>query len=259
MATLQIVLTIALLGGAALLVRTARNLEHVRPGYDTERILALTVTNVQRGTWKDFHTRALERVAAIPGVSHVAFAWGLPLTGNKWPAEIEIPGVGGSSKLTDRVDLPLRAITADYFAVMGMALAEGRNFQSSDDEKAPRVAVINTALQRRYFAGVNPLGRTMRFAGDTTGRPLEIVGIVSDTRTEALSEQAEPEIYLSLWQSTAFSKHMVVRTTGDPLSLATRVRDELHAVDPTSAVERVTTMAEIGVSPPRRGPLPCVC
>jgi putative ABC transport system permease protein len=244
-ATLQIVLTIGLLGGAALLVRTARNLERVQPGYDTEHILAMTVTTVQRGQWKDFHTRALERVAAIPGVSHVAFAWGLPLTGNKWPAEIEIPGLGSTSRVADRLDLPLRAVTPDYFSVMGMALAEGRNLQPSDDDKAPRVAVINTALQRRYFAGVNPIGRTMRFAGDTTGKPIEIVGVVADTRTEALSEPARPEIYLSLWQNTAFSKHMVVRTAGDPLLLAGRVRAELHAVDPTSAVEHVTTMAEI--------------
>jgi putative ABC transport system permease protein len=244
-ATLQIVLTIALLGGAALLVRTARNLENVRPGYDTERILALTVTAMQRATWKDFHTRALERVAAIPGVSSVAFAWGLPLTGNKWPAEMEIPGQSSSSRLTDRVQLPIRAITPGYFEVMGIALSEGRSFRPSDDENAPRVAVINAALQRRYFAGVNAIGRTLRFAGNTTNPPIEIVGIVSDTRTEALSARAEPEIYLPLWQSTAFSKHMVVRTAGDPLALATRVRDGLHAVDPTSAVEHVTTMAEV--------------
>src|SRR5581483_1925152 len=91
-ATLQIVLTVALLAGAALLVRTAHNLSSVRPGYDTERILAMTVTEVQRDRWKDFHTRALERVAKLPGVSHAAFVWGLPLTGNKWSADVEILG-----------------------------------------------------------------------------------------------------------------------------------------------------------------------
>src|SRR6476659_9839167 len=91
-ATFQIALTLALLAGAALLVRTARNLESVRPGYETENIRAMTVTAVQRERWKAFHMQALDRVAAIPGVSHAAFAWGVPLTGNKWPGEMEIPG-----------------------------------------------------------------------------------------------------------------------------------------------------------------------
>ena len=84
MAALQIVLTVALLAGAALLVRTARNLDSVRPGYDTENVLAMTVTSVQGNKWKEFHQQALERVAAVPGVRNAAFAWGVPLTGNKW-------------------------------------------------------------------------------------------------------------------------------------------------------------------------------
>ena len=91
-ATLQIVLTVALLGGAALLLRTAQNLASVRPGFDTEHIVAMTVTAMARDNRKAFHTQALERVAALPGVSHAAFAWGVPLTGNKWTAEIERPG-----------------------------------------------------------------------------------------------------------------------------------------------------------------------
>jgi putative ABC transport system permease protein len=243
-ATLQIVLTIALLGGAALLIRTAHNLETVRPGYDMDQILAMTVTTVERGKWREFHTQALERVAAIPGVRHAAFAWGLPLTGNKWPADVEIPGLPGSSKLVDRVKLPLRSVTPDYFAVLGIALEEGRGFRTSDNAEAPRVAVINAALARRYFDKVNPIGRTMQFSGDAK-RPVEIVGIVSDTRTEALSEAAEPEIYVPLWQFTAFSKHLVVRAAGDPVALAAHVRQELRVVDPTSAVEHITTMADI--------------
>ena len=243
-ATFQIALTLALLAGAALLVRTARNLESVRPGYETENILAMTVTAVQRERWKAFHTQALDRVAAIPGVSHAAFAWGVPLTGNKWPGEMEIPGRPGSSALADRITLPLRAITQDYFPVMSMALVDGRSFRATDDEAAPRVAIVNPAMARRYFANANPIGRQIWFAGDAS-HPIDIVGIVADTRTDALSANAEPEVYLPLWQATAFSKHLVVRAAGDPLTLAGRIRQELLAIDPTAAVEHVTTMGEI--------------
>ncbi len=243
-ATLQIVLTIALLAGAALLIRTARNLEDVRPGYDSENILAMTVTSVERDRSKEFHLQALERVAKLPGVRHAAFAWGVPLTGNKWPADLEIPGQSGSAALADRISLPLRSITPDYFDVMGMRLVEGRRFQASDTADAPRVAIVNAAMTRRFFAGGTPIGRQFQFAGNAK-QSITIVGIIADTRTEALTQPAEPEVYLPFWQSGAFSKHLVLRASGDPIQLAGLVRRELRTVEPTSAVERVTTMAEI--------------
>ena len=96
----------------------------------------------------------------------------------------------------------------------------------------------------RYYADRNPVGAHLRFTG-STDKPLEIVGVVADTRTEDLSQPAEPEIYLPFWQSGAFSKHLVVRASGDPTALAALVRRELRTLDPTSAVERMTTMAEI--------------
>ena len=242
--TLQIVLTVALLAGAALLIRTARNLDRMQPGYDTENILAMTVTTMERQKSTEFHRLALERVSSVPGVTRAAFAWGVPLTGNKWPGEVEFPGQSGSSKLTDRVTVPLRSITQDYFDVMGMTIEAGRAFRDSDGPEAPRVAIVNATLAKRYYADRNPIGAHFQFAGGG-GKPLEIVGVVADTRTEDLSERAEAEVYLPFWQSGAFSKHLVVRASGDPTALAALVRGQLRAIDPTSAIERVTTMAEI--------------
>ena len=87
----QTALTLALLVGASLLIRTMINLSNVQSGYDMGHILTMTVTTVQ-GDSADFHRRALERVAAIPGVQSAAFAWGVPLTGNNWPGTVEIEG-----------------------------------------------------------------------------------------------------------------------------------------------------------------------
>jgi putative ABC transport system permease protein len=240
---LQTAMTLALLFGGALLIRTVQNLTKVRPGYDTENILAMTVTCVNRDHWKEFHTQALERVAALPGVKHAAFVWGLPLTGNKWNGDMEIPGQAISSKLADKMHLPLRSVTPDYFDTMGIGIASGRNFRSSDDSGAPRVAMINEALAARYFPGSDAVGKKLRFVGDTNS--IEVVGIVSNTRTEALSEEADPEIYFPLWQNSAFSKHLVVRTTADPRPLVALIGRELHSLDPTSAVEHVQTMEDI--------------
>jgi len=242
---LQTALTLALLFGGALLIRTVQNLTKVRPGYDTENILAMTVTCMNWDHWKEFHTQALERVAALPGVKHAAFVWGLPLTGNKWNADMEIVGQASSSKLEDKMHLPLRSVTSDYFQAMGIRIAAGRGFRSSDSSDAPRVAIINETLAARYFPGVDPVGKKLRFSGDSDTNSCEVVGIVSNTRTEALSELASPEIYFSLWQNVAFSKHLIVRTAADPRPLVALIRQELHSLDPTSAVEHVKTMEDI--------------
>ena len=244
-ATLQIVLTVALLSGAALLVRTARNLDRMQPGYDTEHVLAMTVTSMgdrQRST--EFHKFALERIAALPGITATAFAWGVPLTGNKWTGDVEFPGQTTSTNLADRITLPLRSITQNYFDVMNIRIAEGRAFRDTDGPDAPRVAIVNGALARRHYPGRSAVGNYFQFSGNNQ-KPIEIVGVIADTRTEALSASAEPEIYLPFWQSGAFSKHLVVRVAGDPQMLASRVRDELRAIEPTTAVEKMTTMAEI--------------
>ena len=242
-AGVQIVFTVALLAGAALLLRSASNLMNVRPGYDVDNILAVTVTNVTPNTWKEFHTRVLERVSAVPGVSRAAFVWGLPLTGNKWPGTFQLPGQAGTG-LASQVRFPLRSITPDYFDLMGITLREGRLFQNSDEEKAPRVAIVNETLAARYFPGGTAVGKRLQFAGDPE-RTLEIVGVVRDTRTDALTNAADPEVYLSFWQNSAFSKHLVVRTASDPRALMASVRQEVRNVDPTAAVERFTTMAQV--------------
>jgi predicted permease len=246
-AAVQIVLTVALLSGAALLVRTTSNLARVRPGYDVENILAATVTAVSASTpaaSRAFHSQVLERVNALPGVTRAAFAWGVPLTGNKWPGTMEIVNQPEAGQL----GFPLRSITEDYFTVMGMALVDGRGFRAADTADAPRVAIVNQTLAGRYFGG-QAVGRYLQFAGDPK-RPIEIVGVVADTRTEALSRTADPEVYLPFWQNGAFSKHLVIRAGAEPSALAALVRREVRAVAPTAAVERMTTMEEI-----RRGSL----
>jgi putative ABC transport system permease protein len=199
---------------------------------------------VERDNWQSFHSQALERVAAIPGVVRTAFAWGVPLTGNKWPAEIQLGGVPQGSREVDRISVPLRAVTADYFDTVRMNLIEGRGFLASDDEKAPRVAVINETFARRHFGTLTAMGRTIVCPGQDD-KPIAIVGIVADAKTASLSAPPEPEVYLPLWQSRAFSKHLVVRADGDPLALAALVRNELRAIDPTAAVEHVTTLEAI--------------
>jgi putative ABC transport system permease protein len=239
----QTALTLALLVGAGLLIRTMMNLAKVQSGYNTGHILTMSVTAVQ-GNWADFHHRALERVSALPGVQHAAFAWGVPLTGNSWPGTIEVEGRPAATKESDRISLPLRSVTPDYFPLLGLAIAEGRDFRSSDTRGAPDVAVVNQAFADRYFPNRSPIGKKL-WPSDQPKSLVEIVGVVTNGRTGDLTQAAQPEVYLSLWQASAFSKHLILRTTADPRSLSAAVQRELRSVDPTVAVENVKTLEEI--------------
>ena len=244
-AMLQTALTLALLVGAGLLIRTMVNIAKVPAGYNTGRILTMSVTEVQSwSSWGSFHRQALERVAALPGVQYAAFAWGVPLTGNNWPATLEIEGQPPAMKESDKTALPLRAVTPDYFKLMGMALMEGREFRSTDDDKAPGVAIVNRTFADRYFPHGDAVGRKFWLNGRDKPGTI-IVGEIANGRTDDLTQEASPEIYLPLWQASAFSKHLVVRTTADPRAVVVAVERELRSVDPTAAIENVKTLEQI--------------
>jgi putative ABC transport system permease protein len=241
----QTALTLALLVGAGLLIRTMVKIAQVPSGYSMSRILTMSVTEVQsRDTWGTFHRQALERVAAIPGVQYAAFAWGVPLTGNNWPATLEIEGQPPALKESDKTAIPVRAVTPDYFKLMGLALLDGREFRQSDDDKAPNVAIVNEAFAHQYFPHGDVTGRKFWLNGrDKPGT--EIVGEIANGRTDDLTRQAAPEIYLPLWQAQAFSKHLVVRTAADPRAVLVAIERELHAIDPTAAIENPKTLEQI--------------
>jgi putative ABC transport system permease protein len=240
----QTALTLALLVAAGLLIRTMNNLANVQTGYETGRILTMTVTEVERAKWMDFHTQALERVAKLPGVQNVAFAWGVPLTGNSWTGTVLIEGQPVPVKPSDELTFPLRAITEDYFSLLGLPVLQGRAFRATDKGDKLNVAIVNQAFIDRYFPNTASVGKKLwLFSRDQP--PAEIVGVVGNTRTNDLTKSAEPEIYLSLWQANAFSKHLVVRTSADPRTLVLAVQRELHAIDPTAAVENIKTLEQI--------------
>jgi putative ABC transport system permease protein len=246
---IQTALTLALLVGAGLLIRTMNNLSNVQAGYNTGKILTMSVTALQRNNRERVavHQRALERVSKLPSVEYAAFAWGVPLTGNNWPFGVEIEGQPAPSKPSDLPVVPARAVTEDYFKLLGQALVAGRNFRSTDNRDRPdttNVAVINQAMADRYFSQANPVGKKFWGFG-RNNPPTEIIGVVANSRTDDLTKAAEPEIYLSFWQATAFTKHLIVRTTADPRALMASVQRELRAVDPTVAVENLKTLEEI--------------
>ena len=157
---MQTALTMALLAGAGLLIRTMSNIAKVQSGFNTSRVLTMSVTAVQ-GDWGDFHHRALQRVSALPGVESAAFAWGVPLTGNNWQSPVEFEGQPAPAKASDRAIFPLRSVTPGYFDLLGQKIIEGRDFRDTDIRTAPPVAIVNQALADRYFPNMAPIGKKL--------------------------------------------------------------------------------------------------
>ncbi|HEY7181068.1 MAG TPA: FtsX-like permease family protein, partial [Blastocatellia bacterium] len=164
-----------------------------------------------------------------------------------WPFGVEIEGQPAPSKPSDLPVLPARSVTEDYFKLIGQPIVAGRNFRSTDNRDTPEttnVAIINQAMADRYFPKASPIGKKFWGFG-RRNPPTEIIGVVANSRTDDLTKTAEPEIYLSMWQATPFTKHLLVRTTADPRALMAGIQRELRAVDPTIAVENLKTMEEI--------------
>jgi putative ABC transport system permease protein len=239
----QTALTLVLLVGAGLLVRTMINIANAPSGYDTSRILTMSVTSVQM-SGADFHRRALERVLALPGVQHAAYAWGVPLTGNSWPMRVIIEGQPIPASAREAIEVPLRSVTSGYFDMLGLPLVEGRDVRSNDDGDAPPVAIVNQAFAERYFADTSALGRKVWLRGPNEPHNT-IVGVVANGRTDDLTRRATPEIYGSFWQYSAYSKHLLVRTEAEPLSMASAVQAALREVNPHAVVEHTRTLEQI--------------
>jgi putative ABC transport system permease protein len=165
----QTALTLSLLMGAGLLIRTMINVSNVRSGFHTSHVLTMTVTAVQ-GDLDAFHRRALDRVTALAGVDGAAFAWGVPLTGKNWPAKAEIEGQPPAMKDSERIAIPLRSVTTGYFNLLGLKLEQGRDFRSTDKKKAPFVMIVNKALADRYFPDGVALGKKI-WLGDRKQNP----------------------------------------------------------------------------------------
>jgi putative ABC transport system permease protein len=253
-AVVQIVLTVVLLIGAGLLLGTVANLARLNPGFNTKNILTLSVTPME-DDFMGFHKRALERVSALPGVEKAAFAWGVPLTGNKWTGLFTVEGQS-DDKPANKTIVSERAITPGYFDALKMHLVIGRDFRASDtwDNWANKaipapgdtqfVGIIDQTMARQRFGNASCIGKIL-YTQFFPKRPMKVIGVVEDMRSDSLAGNPGPEAYFCYWQVPAFTKHLLVKSASDPRALVASVQRALHSVDPRVAVDHVKTLDQI--------------
>ncbi len=243
----QVALTIVLLTGAALFVRTFRNLASLDAGFSRHDVLVVNLDtgNVRGGPPLDvLYENILERAGALPGVLSATFERNTPLGGSSSMSTLVPVGFVQPAGEPQRVTY-VDAVGPAYFRTMGIRLVAGRDFSAGDRRDAPNVIAINEAAARLFFPGEHPIGRRMAW-GD--GAALEIVAVAADARTFGLRERARPLAYLPLFQQSGNllqDAALHARTSGNPLAFAAAVRQIVREVATGVAVMRVTTMNEV--------------
>ncbi|MGD8699769.1 MAG: ADOP family duplicated permease, partial [Gemmatimonadales bacterium] len=248
----EVALSVVLVIGAGLLLRSFLQIERVDYGFDLDNVLVTYVTlpsarYSDTPQHVDFFRRSLERIEAVPGVRAAAGTSDAPAMGMGVTFSFAIEGRPRPGPKEREDPVPLSAVTPDYLRTLGIPLRTGRGFSEADGPEAPAVVVINEALAHRHWLSEDPVGERISFEGQQ-GPWLEIVGVVADTRHSSVDRPAEPAMYIPYAQKgRAWMNWMalIVRTEGDPQSLAPAVRDAIWELDGTLALGRITPLTDL--------------
>jgi macrolide transport system ATP-binding/permease protein len=249
----QVALSFVLLIGAGLFLRSLQHAQTIDLGFDPRHLLLartdLDFHGYTAAQGQQFYRRLLDRVKAMPGVSSASLTSILPLSFASREADIAIEGKApppdGSGLFVGT-----NTVGPDYFATMGIPLAQGREFGLQDNESALQVIVINETMARRFWPGENPIGRRVRLALSTAQQqPLEVIGVVKDSKSSTLGEQAQPMMYQALLQDFRSKVTLVVRSQSEANQVLTGLRREIRALDENLPVSDAMTMTEhLGLS-----------
>ena len=261
----EVAIALVLLVGAGLMTRSFVQLLSVDPGYRVDHVLTVPISlpssrYAETERVVRLYQELTRRVAGLPGVSSAGGVAGVPLVAERGDLGIEIEGRPVAPGETRR-RADWQVVTPGYFKAIGMRLLRGRAIEETDLETTPGVVVINEALAKKYWQNDDPIGKRFKLGGKAGPGMVTIVGIVADVRQASLAATPVGEMYLAhtqfrFWGGGAVmrSLNLVLRTTGEPSTLARAVRGEVAALDAQLPVGQFRTMEEVrgeSVSQPR--------
>jgi len=241
----EIAMSIMLLAGTALMIRTYQNLQRVDPGFEASGVLTMTLTLPSRTYGEaartgQFHEDLRREAAAMPGVMAAATVDYLPLNHETDILEFTIPGRDPG---TDRKPTAIsHVVSPGYFELMAIPMRRGRVFTDGDRSGSVRVAIVNETLAQRFWPGADPVGQSIDLLD---GEPFTIVGVAGDTRHMEMSGGAREQAYLSQWQFPGRYLRLLVRTAADPLAATAAVSEAVWRVDPTLPIVEVRSLAQV--------------
>ncbi len=253
MVVAQMALALVLLIGAGLLIQTFFRLRNQYSELRTENVLTMrtSLTPTTYDTHQKrvaFYDQVLERVGSLPGVVFAGYTTTVPLQWKGGTSGFYIEGRQPDPSLS--YDANHRQVSRDYLQAMGIPLRQGRYFDSGDNAQSQPVAIINETMARQYWPEENALGKQFKVGDPDSKRPyLTIVGIAADVRQMGVDVPVKAEMYLPYqqvgYQQWFAPRDLVIRTTGDPLSIVSAVRDQIRAVDPNQPISNIITADEI--------------
>jgi predicted permease len=243
--SVQVAGSAALLIVAGLFIRSLESAQHADLGFDPTHVLNVALdpgeSGYAQGEGTEFYRRLLTRTRALAGVQSASLATTVPLGDTVEGSDITIPG--HVAQPGEQLHADRNAVSPDYFKTMSVALLEGRDFLDSDSESSSRVAVINQAMAQRFWPGVNPVGQIFEREGDAK-HPIEIVGVVRNSRNEDVYSPISPEFYVPISQGYTSAQTLQVRTSGPPATIAPEILSLVRELAPTAPVLSVRTMID---------------
>ena len=247
----QVSLSLLLLAGAGLLIKSFFNLRATSPGFDPSRLLVIEqvvprVKYSEEDQQRRFYDQLFPKLAEIPGVEAVGGANPLPFSGNDSGSSFYIAGQPPIAP-GNRPDASHLSVTPGYFKAMRIPLRNGRDFDQRDTDKSPFVVMVNETFARRFLPNVNPIGQVVVLdRGDQGELPMEVVGVVGDTKHEELGEIPRPEFYQPFQQYPNRRLWITLRLTSANLAgVDTAVRRVVQGIDPDVFVPQLTPMTSL--------------
>jgi putative ABC transport system permease protein len=243
----EVALSIVLLAGAVMFLRSFARLTNVDPGFRADHVLTFRIALPGIAYKGDaalvaFYDRLLSNLRGVPGVTSAGMVQTMPMRGD-YVLSFEIQG-RPRSKPGESASANHRVISPDYFRTLGIPLLRGRMFTDRDAEKAPLVAVVDDAFVRRYFPNEDPIGRGLDIGNGTDGY-CQIVGVVGDVHYDSLESKATPTMYVPFRQDVFSSMWVMARTNGDPAQLSSAARQTVREIDRGLAVFSMTPLADV--------------
>jgi len=239
----QVALSLVLLIGAGLFLRSLRNLRSVDPGFDPSRLIVTTIEPARRGyssaASRQYIAELVERAQRLPGVIAVSPGLISPLSGDFAMGRVTVPGY--IPKAGEFSIISINFVGSNYFKTIRTDLVDGRFF-TDQDGIANKVAIVNEKAARHYWLGENPIGRHI-VTGFRDLIDCEVVGIVKDVKTESLRTDAQPTVYVPSPLNSMGHVTLHVRVAGDTTSVISALRHEIHSLDPNLQPRDITTMA----------------
>jgi putative ABC transport system permease protein len=244
---MEIAVALVLLVGAGLLLRSFHSLSRVDTGIRTERLLTFDmVLTGERARLPQarqaFFQSALNAIAALPGVERAGAAATLPIGGDDFASGVVIEG-RPEPRPGELPRAGLQVVTPGYFEAMGIRVVEGRDVAESDTATAVPVVLVNETFARQHWPAEAPVGRRIRFGGDT-GTWFTVIGVVSDIRHLGPAAPPRPEFYQPYTQRSFPFMAFVVRTSGSPAALVPSIRAAITTLDRAQPISGVSTMEE---------------